>query len=161
MTDNQTKNEIYLTSEGFKELKKELKFLLEKKQPKLIKRVTRARDFGDLKENSEYTNAREDLSFVEGRIEELEALIVKAKLIRKSKFNKLDKKVKLGCKVSVKLRRKKHVFEVVGEWEADPVNKKISHTSPLGKALLDKKKGDKVEVEAPAGKVVYEILKIH
>lgn len=161
MTDNKTKNQIYLTSEGRKELKEELKVLVEEKRPKLIKRVTRARDFGDLTENAEYSNAREELSFVEGRIEELEALLVKAKLIRKSKAQKLNKKVKLGCKVTVKVGRAKHIYEVVGEWEADPVSKKISHTSPLGKALLDKEKGDEVEVEAPAGRVVYEILEVH
>lgn len=161
MATKQIDNQIYLTTDGLKELKKELKFLVEEKHPKLIKRVARARDFGDLTENTEYSNAREELSFVEGRIEELEALITKAKLIAKSKSKSLNKKVKLGCKVCVKVGRAKHVFEVVGEWEADPVNKKISHTSPLGKALLDKGKGDKVEVEAPAGKVVYEILEVH
>jgi transcription elongation factor GreA len=161
MANKQTKNEIYLTSEGLKDLKEELKVLVEEKQPKLIKRVTRARDFGDLTENAEYTNAREELSFVEGRIEELEALITKVKLIRKSKAKKLNKTVKLGCKVTVKIGKAKHIYEVVGEWEADPVSKKISHTSPLGKALLNKKKGDKAEVEAPAGKVVYEILEVH
>jgi transcription elongation factor GreA len=153
-----TRKNFHFTSEGLKELKEELKKLVKEKRPKLIDRVTVARDHGDLSENSEYTAAREDLAFVEGRIEELEELIARAKLI---KAKKTKGEVKLGCKVTVKVNGKKQTFEVVGEWEADPTEEKISHTSPLGKALLGKKKGEKVEIEAPAGKVTYHIQKIH
>ena len=67
----------------------------------------------------------------------------------------------IGCKVTVTLKGKEHTYEIVGEWEADPLKKKISHTSPLGLALVGKKKGENVEFEAPAGKVVYQIKKIH
>lgn len=153
-----TRKDFHFTSEGLKELKEELKKLVEGKRPKLIDRVAIARGHGDLSENSEYTAAREDLAFVEGRIEELEELIAKAKLI---KVKKTKGEVKLGCKVTVKVNGKKQTFEVVGEWEADPSEQKISHTSPLGKALLGKKKNEKVEIEAPAGKVIYHIQKIH
>ncbi len=151
-------NDFHFTSQGLKELKDELKKLTDDKRPKLIDRVAVARSHGDLSENSEYTAAREDLAMIEGRIDELEELIAKAKLIRiKGKGNE----VRLGCNVTVKVNGKEQTFKMVGEWEADPMEKKISHTSPLGKALLGKKKGDKIEFEAPAGKVKYHVHKIH
>jgi len=153
-----SKKDFHFTKEGLKELKQELKKLVEEKRPKLIDRVAVARGHGDLSENSEYTAAREDLAFVEGRIEELKELIARAKLI---KAEKTKGEVKLGCKVTVKVNGKKQTFEVVGEWEADPLKQKISHTSPLGKALLGKKMGEKVKIEAPAGKVIYHIQKVH
>jgi transcription elongation factor GreA len=155
MTD---KKSVYLTKEGLDELKKELKELQNKKRPQLVKRVAVARSMGDLSENSEYANAREDLSMIDGRIEELEKILSQVKIIKAAK--KSCKKVGLGCQVTVKVNKKTSVFHVVGEWEADPDNKKISHNSPLGKALLGKRKGEKVEIEAPAGKIVYEVLKI-
>lgn len=151
--------DVYVTGEGLKELKEELRLLVEEKRPALIDRVATARAHGDLSENSEYTAAREDLAFVEGRIEEIEVLIAKAKLIKNN--HATNNKVELGCKVTVKVNGKEQTFEVVGEWEADPLEQKISHTSPLGQALLGKGKGEKVEIEAPAGKVTYHILKIH
>lgn len=129
--------DFYLTKNGLQELSKELNILVKKKRPRLIKRVTTARNHGDLSENSEYTAAREDLAFVEGRINELDELISKAKIIKPLKTNE----VTLGSKVTVKLDGDTHTYEVVGEWEADPMEKKISNTSPLGKALLGKKKG--------------------
>jgi len=154
------KKDLYFTKDGLKELKAELKQLQKEKLPKLIKRVALARSFGDLSENSEYTASREELSFTEGKVEELETIIRKAKVISNTKKSGSNQ-VKLGCKVTVKVNGKKHTYKVVGEWEADPLQKKISHTSPLGKALLNKKKGDKIEIEAPAGKVNYHIQKIH
>jgi len=160
MNQNSLNNKVFLTKEGLEALKKELALLQGKKQPELIKRVAKAREFGDLTENAEYSNAREELSFVEGRVAELEELLAKAKLIVEDKGNAKCAEVKLGSKVGVKVSGKEHLFTVVGEWEADPMLKKISHSSPLGKALLGKKIGDKVEVEAPAGKIIYEVKKI-
>lgn len=148
--------DFFLTADGLKELKAELKVLTEVKRPALLERVATARSHGDLSENSEYAASREDLAFVEGRIEEIEALVVKAKIIKNKKANE----VKLGSKVTVKHDGKESTFELVGEWEADPLEKKISHTSPLGQALLGRKKGEKVEIQAPAGKVIYQIHKI-
>jgi len=153
------KKDIYLTPDGLKELKEELKVLVEKKRPALIERVATARAHGDLSENSEYSAAREDLAFVEGRIEEIEMLLAKVKVIKNSK--NVTKEVKLGCKVTVKVNGKTQTYEVVGEWEADPLEQKISHTSPLGLALMGKKHGEKIKIEAPAGKVSYHIVKIH
>ena len=151
-------DQIYLTRDGLKELEDEYKELTEKKLPKLIKRVKRARDFGDLSENAEYANAREDLAFAKGRADELEEVLAKAKVIKKPRKGR--KSITLGSKIKVKVDGEKRELTVVGEWEADPMAKKISASSPLGKALLGKKKGEKVKVEVPAGKVTYTILKI-
>jgi transcription elongation factor GreA len=148
--------DFYLTPEGLKDLKEELKVLMEVKRPALIERVTIARGHGDLSENSEYAASREDLAFTEGRIEEIELLLAKAKLIKPRKADEII----LGSKVTVKNDNKILSFELVGEWEANPLEQKISHTSPLGQALLGKKRGDKVEIQAPAGKVIYQIHKI-
>jgi transcription elongation factor GreA len=158
MTDKD--NRVFLTKEGLEELKQELTELTEKKRPSLIKRVAKARDYGDLSENAEYSTSREELSFIEGRIEELEEIISKAKVIQNGK-NSSSKEVKLGSKLTVKVNGKEHIYTVVGEWEADPLEKKISHDSPLGKALIGKKEGEMVEVDAPAGKIAYHIVKIH
>lgn len=149
---------VQFTADGLKALEQELEELINTKKPEAIERVARAREFGDLSENSEYHAAREDHSFIQGRIEELEALMKRAEVVRRS-GSKLT--VAIGCKVTVTEKNKEHTYEMVGEWEADPINKKISHTSPLGQALVGKKKGDTVEFEAPAGKVVYKIKKIH
>lgn len=148
---------IYLTKEGLKELKGEYEQLVKVKRPDILERVSQARSMGDLSENAEYVAAREELSFIDGRIEELEELIKQAVLIQETHSKGM---VKLGSTVTVNTKGKKEVFTVVGEWEADPQEKKISHESPLGKALLGKKVGEKVEVEAPAGKIAYTIISV-
>lgn len=148
---------IILTKEGLTELKKELKELLDVKRPEVVKRLSIARGQGDLTENSEYTAARQDLSFIDGKIAELQKVISEAKVVASRSKSKVD----VGCKVTLYAGKKKETFNIVGEWEADPAKKKISHSSPLGKALIGKKAGDKVEVEAPAGKIIYKILHIH
>ena len=151
------KQQIELTKEGLDELKAEYAELTKVKRLVAVKRLSDARDLGDLSENSEYAAAKQDLAFMDGRIAELEEIIHSAKGI--TNHGKL--KVDLACKVTVHVNGgKRDVYTVVGEWEADPSNKKISHESPLGKALLGKKVGDGVEVEAPAGKIHYKILEI-
>lgn len=151
------KGEIYLTPDGLTGLQKTLKKLQEE-QPRLVKRVAQARDFGDLTENTEYSTAREELAFLKSRIEDLEEIISQAKII---KSGRAKKTVTLGTKVTVAGSNQRQVFTVVGEWEANPKLKKISYNSPLGKALMGKKVGEKVEIEAPAGKISYTIKKIH
>lgn len=151
-------NKIQFTSDGLKALKSELEELKDIKRPEAVERVARAREFGDLSENSEYHAAREELSFIEGRIDELETLMKKAVVVKRSGSKT---KVSIGCKVTVGVGKSEHTYEMVGEWEADPMQKKISHTSPLGQALIGKKPGEAVEFEAPAGKVIYKIKKIH
>lgn len=149
---------MQVTKNGLDELEKELQMLIKVKRPATVDRVQRAREFGDLSENAEYHSAREELNFIDGRIEELEDITNRARVVVQKKSNG---EVGIGCQVTVRANGQTHMFSVVGEWEANPAEKKISHDSPLGKALMGKKVGEKVEVEAPAGMVVYEIKKIH
>ena len=151
---------VYLTKEGLEELKEELNQLTTVKRPDILGRVSQARSMGDLSENAEYVAAREELSFIDGRLDELEELIKQAVLIQEPHSKGDHAVIKLGSTVSVNVKGKKEEFTVVGEWEADPKEKKISHESPLGKALLGKKTGEKIEVEAPAGTVVYTIVSV-
>lgn len=140
-------------------LKKELQNLNEVKRPALVERLGRAMREGDLSENADYQSAKEELEFLDGRIDELSEVVGNAVLVDNTK-NHANGKVGVGTQVTVKIGSKSQIFTMVGEWEADPANKKISPSSPLGKVLMDKSKGDKVTVEAPAGKVMYEILEI-
>jgi transcription elongation factor GreA len=151
------KNSIKLTKTGLEVLKKELAELLDVKRPKLVDRLSNARSQGDLSENSDYQSAKEELEFLDGRIDELTGVIQTAVVADGSQNGD---GVGVGTKVTVKVNGKENVFNVVGDWEADPVNKKISDSSPLGLALVGKRVGDKTEVEAPAGKILYEILAI-
>ena len=150
-------NTIKLTKQGFDNLQKELEILKEEKRPKMVKRLSEARAEGDLSENSDYTNAREELEFLDGRIAELEEVLKKAEVIKEAGDSD---QVSVGTSVKVGVNGNTHVYSIVGEWEADPQEKKISHTSPLGQALVGKKVGHEVEVEAPAGKITYKVLEI-
>lgn len=147
---------VVLTKEGLAELKAEYDEIVHKKRPAMVARLANARDQGDLSENSEYAAAKEDLAFIDGRIAELEEILHSAKVAAGHKKGQVD----IGCKVTLSIDGKKEQFTLVGEWEADLVNKKISHASPLGMALMGKKEGDSVHVEAPAGKILYKILHI-
>lgn len=155
-----TKKKIFVTRQGLEELKNELKELEKVNRPQVLERVSQARAMGDLSENSEYTAAREELSLIDSRIEELGEMLKKIEIIDESKASRKGSQVQLGSTVTVKINGKKEVFELVGEWEADPQEKKISHESPLGKALIGKALNDKIEVEAPAGKILYHIVDI-
>lgn len=152
------KDKVYLTKEGFQKIKKELENLQNKTRPDVVDRLSLARNQGDLSENNEYASAKEELAFVDGRIEELEEVLKKVCLIDGN--HKCCQSVGLGCKVAVIVDGEEQTYHVVGEWEADPVQKKVSHSSPLGQALLGKKVGEEVEFEAPAGKIIYKIVKI-
>jgi transcription elongation factor GreA len=148
---------IQLTKTGFEKLKQELEELKTKTREQVLKRLNQARSMGDLSENSAYSSAKEELNLVEGRIAELEEILKNAKIVEEVQ----DKTtVQLGSSVVVEINGKKEKFEIVGEFEADPLNKKLSHTSPIGKALVGKKIGEWVEVEVPAGKIRYKIVEI-
>lgn len=151
----QTTQRVQMTPLGYRQLVDELAQLEKVGLPEAIERVAKARDFGDLSENAEYHSAKEDLSTVEGRVEELRDIIARVVVVDIKKAG--DAEVGIGSNVQVVVNGNSHNFSIVGEWEADPAAKKISHESPLGKALIGKKVGDTVEVEAPAGKVVYVI----
>src|SRR5512135_2316315 len=148
---------VQITSKGLESLKKELDELVNSKRPQVVERLSNARTQGDLAENSDYHNAKDELEFLDGRIDELEDVVQNAIIVDES--GQKDG-VAVGTKVKLKVAGSTFEYDIVGEWEADPAKKKISHTSPLGQALVGKEVGDKVEVEAPAGKVVYEILAV-
>lgn len=156
--DNRKK--VFVTKEGLEELKKELKDLTDVKRAQVLERVSAARSMGDLSENSEYTAAREELNLIDGRIDELAEIIKGANLIDEKHTSGKGATVELGSSITVSINGKKEEFALVGEWEADPQAKKISHESPLGKALMGKSIGEKIEVEAPAGKIAYTIVSI-
>lgn len=151
------KNDILLiTKNGLEALKAELLDLVEQKRPVVVERLSIARSMGDLSENSDYQGAKEDLSFLDGKIEELEEIIKNCKAHSPENKDSVD----FGHAVTVKINGVQVTFQIVGEWEANPTLKKISHSSPLGKALIGKKVGEQVEVVAPAGKVVYTVVAI-
>lgn len=156
-----TRKKIFVTREGLEELKREYEELTKVKRPEVIERVSAARAMGDLSENSEYTAAKESLELIDGRIDELSEILKNVEIIEDKTSSSGKRAVQLGSKVTVSIGSKKELFTVVGEWEADPHEKKISHESPLGKALIGKSVGEKVEVKAPAGIINYTIVSIH
>jgi transcription elongation factor GreA len=150
------KEVIYLTKEGLDELKSELKELIADKRPQMANRIKEAREMGDLSENAEYHAAKEEQSFAEGRISELEDIVKNAKVQKAT-----NGEIKVGTKVTVHIEGDEQEFHLVGAPEANPAKGKISHESPLGEKLMGKKVGDTFEVEAPIGNLIYRILKIH
>jgi transcription elongation factor GreA len=159
---NQTKTQIkkvQLTREGLEELQAELNELKNVKLPKIIDRVAKARAHGDLSENAEYSSAKEDQSFVETRISEIEDVLERSEIVAQTTSQTI---VGIGSSVTVSQKGKnsQKTFHIVGEFESDPLSGKISSASPLGTALLGKKKGDLVKFEAPGGVVEYEILEV-
>ncbi len=150
-------SKIQLTQKGFDDLKIEHQDLIKNKKPKAIDRLSKARSMGDLSENSEYTAAKEELAFVEGRVREIEEIINNAQVIENNHVGNL---VQVGSSVTVQTDGKSELFQIVGEFEADPMNKKLSQNSPIGQALINKKVGDLVEVNIPTGKVQYKIIEI-
>lgn len=147
---------VIITSEGLIQLQKDLDELVQVKRPALVERLSIARSMGDLSENSDYQSAKEELGFLDGRISELEDLIKNAQVAAPTGKDQ----VSVGNKVTVKIQDNHLVYHIVGEWEADPTQKKISASSPLGLALMGKKIGDVVEVAAPAGKILYTVVSI-
>jgi transcription elongation factor GreA len=155
MNNNQ---QIQVTKAALDALKLEHDQLVNSKRPKLVDRLAFATSQGDLTENDDYQRAREELEFLDGRISELAEVIKNASVVAS---NGHANKVGIGTKVTVKNGKSKQIFNIVGEWEANPMEQKISHISPLGQVLVGKKVGDKVAVEAPAGTLNYEILAIN
>ncbi len=147
---------VFLTKEGLEKLKVELHELIDVKRPEIANRIKAAREMGDISENSEYDSARQEQSYIEGRIGELEEIIKNAQISATSTADAVG----IGCKVTVHIDGDEEMFHIVGAPEANPMERKISHESPLGSALVGKKIGDKIEVEVPVGKLTYTILKI-
>ena len=153
------KKYVLVTKEGLKKLQEELDELKNVRRREVAARIKEAISYGDLSENSEYEEAKNEQAFVEGRIIELEDKLKHAKLI--SDKHK-SQGVELGS--SIKLQnlntKEEETYTIVGSTEADPFEGKISNESPVGMAVLDKNKGDEVVVKAPMGEVKYKILEV-
>ena len=149
-----------ITPAGYKKLQEELERLLKVDRPKNIKNISEARAHGDLSENAEYHAAKEQQSFLEGRIQELKTKLALADVIDPAKIS--QNKIAFGAKVRVVDldTDEKKTFTLVGTEEADVKSGKISISSPVGKALLNKEIGDIVNIKAPAKTLEYEILEI-
>jgi transcription elongation factor GreA len=150
---------VYLTAKGIKELRQELDHLVNVKRPALAKRLRHAIQQGDLSENADYSAAKEEQGFLEGRIQQIEATLLRAKVIDE---NSPTDKVSLGNQVTVTEDgiEEEEVFQIVGPAEAHPANGKISYESPLGRALMGHKTGDIVTFDAPGGAIAFKIIDI-
>lgn len=156
MNDTVMSKDIYLTPIGLKKLKDEHKELTEVKRKEITERISKAREFGDLSENSEYDTAREEQSFTEGRIIEIEEILKHASVIsEKIKHNIVE----MGSKIKVDIDGNKEEFYIVSSVEANPSEGKISNESPVGRALLGAKVGDKVTISSTITSV-YKILEV-
>jgi transcription elongation factor GreA len=152
-----TQQPIYLTPEGEKKLKAELAELTGPRREELAKRLRSAIQMGDLSENADYHKAKEDQGFLEGRIQEIEAILRMAVIVEKTNSDV----VTVGSHVTVQEENfPPESYSLVGAKEADPRNGKISNESPIGSALMDHKVGDVVVAETPGGQVKFKILKI-
>src|SRR5471032_497024 len=153
-------DKIPMTAAGYTALEAELKHCQQVERPRIIQQITEARSHGDLSENAEYHAAKEEQSLNEGRIADLEDKLARAEIIDVSKLS--GDTIKFGATVTLidEDTDKKQVWQIVGEPEANAKAGKISVTSPLARALINKKKCDTVEVVAPGGAKAYEIAKI-
>lgn len=153
------KKEVFLTSEGYLELENELHYLKTEKRKEVTQTLKEARALGDLSENSEYDQAREDQSNLEKRIVEIEYTLEHATVIDEAKD---DGTVGIGCQVELKYEDDDDTesYKIVGSQEADPFNNKISNESPIAAAIIGKKVGDTVEVTSPDGVYSVKIVAI-
>jgi transcription elongation factor GreA len=150
---------VFLTAEGIENLRQELEYLVNVRRPELARILRRAIQQGDLSENADYIAAKEEQAFLEGRIQQIEMMLRNAVLIE---ANGPAGVVDLGSQVTVleEGRETPEVFRIVGPAEADPLNGKVSHESPLGQALLGRRAGDVVTVDAPAGPITFRVLEV-
>ena len=152
--------ETLITEEGYENLEEELEHLIKIERREVAKRIKTARDFGDISENSEYDEAKNEQAFIEGRIKKIEKTLANARVIKKDEID--EHTVNLGTTVELKDLDDNKIFnyKIVGSAEADPLECKISNESPIGKAILGKSIDDEVEVQTPGGVTRYKILSI-
>lgn len=153
-----TTKQITLTQAGKEKLEKELQLLKSVQRPAVIDRIKKAKDYGDLSENAEYEDARNEQSFIEGKIQEIEYTLKYADIVENS-VKKSDK-VALGSVVTVDMEGDKMTIELVGSAEADPSSGKISSESPIGAAIFGRKAGEKIVASTPGGQISLKVLKI-
>jgi len=153
-------DKIPITADGAARLQEELKTLKTVERPTVIKAIAAAREHGDLSENAEYHAARENQSFIEGRILELEDHASRIQIIDVSALK--GKEVKFGATITVADEEtdEEKTYQLVGEYEADPAEGRISITSPIARALIGRTVGDSVEVMTPGGQKDYELIKV-
>jgi len=147
---------VYLTAEGLAKLKAELEHLITVERPRVASRIHDAKLDGDITENAEYEDAKQEQSFLEGRIGTLEAQLKNAEVIGPSNGDRVG----IGSRVVIKGDDGQETFTIVGSAEAAPREGRISNESPVGAALMGRKKGDKVTVQAPAGAVTFTVVSI-
>ncbi|NMP21453.1 transcription elongation factor GreA [Sulfobacillus harzensis] len=152
--------ELLISPEGLKKLEAELEHLTTVKRREVAERIKTAREFGDISENSEYEDAKNEQAFIEGRIQTLEKMLRQARVVDAETQD--PTMVHIGSHVTVKDLEEniEEEYVIVGATEADPMKNRISNESPVGKALIGAKVGDQVEVTAPVGKIRLEIVKI-
>ena len=152
-------NSVYLTPEGLKKLQEEMEYLIKVRRPEIASQIADAKADGDVSENAGYDEAKNAQAFVEGRIMTVKNLILSAVVI---KNNGSKETVELGCKVTIKDFKygDEETYTIVGSTEVDPTNGRISHRSPIGRALLGHRKGEQVLVQAPGGMIEYKIVTI-
>jgi transcription elongation factor GreA len=155
-----TSKEVVLTYEGLKKLEEELEFMRGTKRKDIAERIKQALSFGDISENSEYDEAKNEQAQVEGRIVQLESMLKHARVIDEDEVN--TDVVSLGSKVKLldMEYNEEVLYHIVGSTEADPSKSKISNESPVGSALMNKKKGSVVEVSVPDGMIKFKVLSI-
>ena len=153
-------NKIPMTSEGYVKLQEELKKLTSEDRPNIIAAIAEARGHGDLSENAEYQYAKEQQSLIEGRIADLESSISRAEVIDIKTIT--GNSIKFGATVEIEDddTGKKQKYQIVGEYESDIENKKISINSPLARGLIGKSKDDTVEINSPKGVKSYTIISV-
>jgi len=151
---------VYLTEEGLKKLKDELHELKYKIRPQISQKVATARDHGDLKENAEYHAAREELSMVETKIQQLQDRVARARIISEDEINTDEVSILNTVKVKDLRNGKEYEYILVSAEEANIKENKISVSSPVGRGLLGRKVGEVAEIQVPAGLLRYEILEI-
>jgi transcription elongation factor GreA len=152
--------EIILTPEGYETLKQEIDLLRGEKRREVAERIRVAREFGDIAENAEYDDAKNEQAMLEHRIAQLEERLLSARVISKKEISK--DAVSIGSKVRLRDMQANKTFEyrIVGSAEANPAENKLSNESPVGKAIMGRKKGEVVEVSAPRGSLKFKILEI-
>ena len=150
----------FLTSEGYQKLQEELEYLRTVKREQIANRLHEAIEGGELLDNAELEAAKNEQAFVEGSIKELEILLATARVVEDKDIDK--ETIQVGNRVTIQEKgvRTTEEYEVVGAAEADPSIGKISNESPMGKALLGKRVGDEVQIEAPAGAYIVKVLKV-
>lgn len=146
-----------LTPEGLEKLKKELDVLVNQRRKEIIERIQEAVAHGDLSENADYAQAKEEQSFIEGRIQELEEIIKNAELIATNGSRNV---VAVGSTVKVRANGQERIYTIVGSNEANPAQGRISNESLVGQKLIGVKLGDKITITTPSGRMEYEVLEI-